>query len=319
MQDKGMKIELSEEQEMLRASARDFLDKECTEAVVKDVEANGLGYSPELWRKIAELGWRGLVFPPRFGGSGMGVNDLAVLCEELGRAVFPAPYVSTMVVGGLTVLEAGTEEQKSAILSGLIEGNDIACVVLNDPGPRSGGAFDPESVSVQFTPGGEDFILNGKAVFVMNASAASRFLVPALETSDRDPEHSITLFWVEATAPGITVTPLASLAGDSPCEVVFRNVRVPRKNVIGDVGGGRPPLAKAVEIGAVMMSAQMLGSGERLLRAVTEDYETRIQSDTSARDQHTVDYIARLRQELDDCRSATYEQLKNLPPIADPD
>jgi alkylation response protein AidB-like acyl-CoA dehydrogenase len=311
-----MKIQLTEEQEMLRASARDFLEKECTEAVIRNAEASGLGYSPDLWQKIAQLGWSGLVFPQRFGGSGMEVADLAVLCEELGRSMFPGPFVSAIVVGGLTILEAGTEEQKSSILPGLVDGNEMACVVLNEPDPRSGGAFDPERVAITFAPDGDGYVLKGNAEFVMNAHMASAFLVPATESTPKDTSQHLTLFWVEPSAPGITVTRLASAAGDCPCQVVFNDVHVPGRDIIGDVGGGRAPLAKAFQIGAVMMSAQMLGSGEKLLQAVADDYETRTQSDESARDEHTLEYIARLRQELDNCRAVTYEQIGDLPQAA---
>lgn len=307
-----MKIELTEEQEMLRASARDFLEKECTETVIKAVEVRGLGYSPELWAKIADLGWCGLVFPPRYGGSGMEIADLAVLCEELGRAMFPAPFVSTVVIAGLTILEAGTDEQKTSLIPALIQGKQLVCMVLNEAGPRSVGRLDPQSVSVRFSPHGDGFVLNGQTVFVTSANTTSAFLVPARH----DGEEDITLFWVDPPAQGMTVTPLASLAGDCPCEIVFHDVRVSRQQVIGSIGSGLAPLTTAVNVGNIMMAAQMLGSGEKLLRAVTEDYETRIQSNAAAQDENTAQYMARLRQELDDCRTMVYEQVKSLPMIA---
>ena len=104
-----MDFEYAEEQEMLRASAREFLEKECTESVIKEVQESGLGYSPEVWKKIADLGWLGLVYPEQYGGAGMNVIDLAVLYEEFGRVMFPSSYMSTVVLGGLTILEAGSD------------------------------------------------------------------------------------------------------------------------------------------------------------------------------------------------------------------
>ena len=303
-----MTIEFTEEQEMLRASARDFLEKECTERVVQEVEASGLGYSPELWRKIAGLGWLGLVFPQQVGGSGMDLVDLAVLCEELGRATFPGPYVPTVVIAGLTITEQGIEAQKSVILPKLIEGNTIAAVTLDEPGPGSPGkAFGLECVRIEAASDGTGFVLNGRALFVNYAAIANTFLVPARTSSGSGPEDGITLFLVDSGTPGITVTPLTSLSGDNPCEVVLDEVRVPHEGVLGQVNHGWTPLRRSMQIGAVMQAAQMLGAGERLYQIARDDYETRVRASESARDPYTLEYLSRLRRELDSCRLAEYE------------
>ena len=309
----AMNIELTEEQEMLRASARDFLEKECTERVVQEIEASGLGYSPELWRKIASLGWLGLVLPEQVGGSGMDLVDQAVLCEELGRAMFPGPYVPTVVIAGLTIAEQGSEAQKSVILPGLIEGNTIAAVTLDEPRLGSPGmVYGPESVKIQATSDGAGFVLNGRALFVIYAGIASTFLVPARTSAGSGPEDGITLFLVDSGTPGITVTPLTSLSWDNPCEVVLDGVSVPREGVLGQIDHGWTSLSRSMQIGAVMQAAQMLGAGERLHQIAREDYETRVRASESARDSFTVEYLARLRRELDSCRLASYEAARRL-------
>jgi len=308
-----MTIELTEEQEMLRASARDFLEKECTERVVQEIEASGLGYSPELWRKIAGLGWLGLVFPQQVGGSGMDLVDLAVLCEELGRAMFPGPYVPTVVIAGLTIAEHGSEVQKSSILPGLIEGNTIAAVTLDEPRAGSPGtAFGPECVGIRAASDAAGFVLDGRALFVNYAGIASTFLVPARTSTGSGPEDGITLFLVDSAAPGITVTPLTSLSCDNPCEVALDEVRVPREDVLGQVDRGWVPLRRSMQIGTVMLAAQMLGAGERLYQIARDDYETRVRASESARDPFALEYLARLRRELDTCRLAAYEAARNL-------
>ncbi len=308
-----MKIELTEEQEMLRTSARDFLEKECTERVVQDVETSGLGYSPELWRKIAGLGWLGLVFTQQVGGSAMDLVDLAVLCEELGRAMFPGPYVPTVVITGLTVADQGSEMQKSAILPGLIAGNTIAAVTLDEPGHGSSGITrGPECVRIQATSDGAGFVLNGRALFVNYGGIASTFLVPARTSTASGPEDGITLFLVDSATPGTTVTPLASLSCDNPCEVAFEEVRVLRESVLGQLDHGWAPLRRSLQIAAVMQLAQMLGAGEKLYRIAADDYETRVRAGESARDPFTVEYLARLRRELDSCRLAAYDAARKL-------
>jgi len=107
-----MDFTLSEEQEMLKKTARDFLADKCPKSLVREMETDEKGYSLELWREIAGLGWMGLVFPEDYSGSEMSFLDLAVLLEEMGRACLPGPFFSTVVLGGLAILDAGNEEEK---------------------------------------------------------------------------------------------------------------------------------------------------------------------------------------------------------------
>jgi len=120
-----MDLSLSEEQEMLKKSARDFLVDKCPKTLVREMEEDVKGYSPELWREMAGLGWMGLVFPEKYGGSGMSFLDLSILLEEMGRACLPGPFFSTVVLGGLPILDAGNDEQKEKYLPGIASGEAI--------------------------------------------------------------------------------------------------------------------------------------------------------------------------------------------------
>ena len=221
----SMDISFTEEQEMLRASARDFLEKECTEDVIAEVEAGKLGYSPDLWNKITELGWLGLVFPEQYGGSEMNLVDLAVLYEEFGRAAFASPYTSSVVLGGLIILAIGSDSQKSDILPKLIEGEVIIAATLSasDRG-LEGTELSPDAVSISVIADGEDYLLNGVRLFVHNAGIADYFLVPARTGSGNNPENEITLFLVDASSPGLNITQLTTIPGDNQCEVIFDDV-----------------------------------------------------------------------------------------------
>lgn len=309
-----MVFNFTEEQEMLRASARDFLEKECTESVISEVEAGDLGYSPDLWKKVADLGWLGLVYPEQYGGAGMNLIDLAALYEELGRAMFPSPYMSTVVLGGLTILEAGNDDQKSDILPGIIQGNTIIALALSEPESGwEGMEWGPESVTTLATSDGDDYLIDGVKLFVHYANTASIFLVPARTKAGNRPEDNITLFLVDAESPGISVTRLATTIGDNQCEVIFNKVRVPRKNTIGELHGGWAPLSRSIQIGNVMLSAQMLGAGQRLLELSVEDYETRAQSGKSIGvEQYNEEYLAHLRQDINGCQWATYLAARKL-------
>ncbi|MBN2075781.1 MAG: acyl-CoA/acyl-ACP dehydrogenase [Dehalococcoidales bacterium] len=309
-----MNVSFTEEQEMLRASTRDFLEKECTEDVIAEVEAGKLGYSPDLWNKITELGWLGLVFPEQYGGSEMNLVDLAVLYEEFGRAAFASPYTSTIVLGGLIILEVGSDSQKSNILPRLIEGEKIIAAVLgaSDPG-LEGTELNPDDVTISAIADGENHLLNGVRLFVHNAGIADYFLVPARTKSGDDPEDGITLFLVDASSPGLNITRLTTIAGDNQWEVIFNDVRVSADNIIGKPDDGWSPLSRSMEISEVMMASQMLGAGERLYKDSEEDFMTRMESGIPDDIKlHNEEYLANLKQDIDNCRRITYEAAKKL-------
>ncbi|UCD09670.1 MAG: acyl-CoA/acyl-ACP dehydrogenase [Dehalococcoidales bacterium] len=309
-----MDVNFTEEQEMLRSSARDFLEKECTEDIIAEVEAGRLGYSPDLWNKITELGWLGLVFPEQYDGSEMNLVDLAVLYEEFGRASFASPYTSTIVLGGLTILEVGSNGQKSDILPKMIEGEVIiaAAIGASDPG-LEGTELRPDDVTISATADGEDFLLNGGRLFIHNASIADYFLVPARTNSGNDAQDGITLFLVDANSPGLNITQLTTIPGDNQCEVIFDNIRASADTILGELDNGWAPLSRSLQIAEVMMASQMLGAGERLYRDSEEDFMTRLESGIPDDiKQHNEEYLANLKKDIDTCRRITYDAAKKL-------
>ncbi len=298
----------TEEQDMLRTMARDFLEKECTEAVLREVESGDTGYSPELWRKVADLGWLGLIYPEQYGGTGGNIIDLAVLYEEIGRAIFPSPHLSTAVLCGLPILNVGSEEQKADLLPKIVSGDLILSMALNEPESSwEGKPWDAEGVTVPATADGDDYVINGTKLFVHDAPIADYFLCAARTKSGADPEDGVTLFLVDAKGSGISCTPLLTTAGDKQCEVVFDKVRVPKKNIVGQLNGGWAPLFQAIQVGAVMLCAQMLGSAQKLLEITVDYARTRIQFDMPIGiNQYVQEHCVFLLREVNGCRWSTY-------------
>jgi len=298
----------TEEQNMLRTMARDFLDKECTESILRDAETGDLGYSPELWSKIADLGWLGLIYPEQYGGTGGNIVDLSVLYEEIGRAIFPSPHLSTVVLCGLPILNAGTEEQKADLLPRLVSGNLILSMALTEPESSwEGKPWDAEGVTVPATADGDDYIINGTKLFVHDAHIADLLLVAARTKNGADPEDGITLFLVDARSPGVSCNPLFTAAGDKQCEVVLDKVRVPRKNIVGELNGGWAPLFRAIQTGAVMLCAQILGAGQKLLEIAVDYAKNRIQFDMPIGiNQYVQEHCVFLLREVNGCRWSTY-------------
>jgi len=268
-----MDLGFTEEQEMLRTSARDFLTNECPKDLVRQMAEDEKGYTPELWRKMAELGWMGLAFPEEYDGMGMTFFDLIILLEEMGRACLPGPFFSTVVLGGLTILDAGTEEHKKELLTKIANGEIILTLALTEPSAR----YDPASITVKATPDGDDYVINGTKLFVENAHIADYMICVTRTKEGASPEEGITLFLVDAKSPGIATTLLKTIAGDKLCELVFDNVRVPKKTILGELDKGWPVMERILEKATVALCAQMVGGAEATLEMSVNYAKERVQ------------------------------------------
>src|SRR5215470_15008925 len=128
-----MDFGFNQEQELLRATARKFFENECTSEFVRARMAEPSGVTDEFWKKLAEQGWLGLIYPEEFDGTGLGFVDLTVLMEEMGRAVMPGPFFSTVLLGGLAILEAGSAAQKKAWLPRVAAGDARVALAWMEP------------------------------------------------------------------------------------------------------------------------------------------------------------------------------------------
>ena len=258
-----MNYDLTEEQNMLRDSAHKFLADECPSELVRELAEDEKGFKQDLWQKMAELGWMGLQVPEEYGGSGMTFIELAVLLSEMGYYCLPGPFFSAVVLGGLTLMEAGSEEQKADILPELAEGNRILTLAWLE----KDGTYSPEAIKLTAKTQDDQYILSGTKLFVPDAHVADT-LICAARTGE-EPED-ITLFLVDAKSAGISITLLDTLAADKQCEVIFDKVAVPKSNVLGGGGKGWPILKKVLLMSAVAKSAEMVGAAQKVLEmAVT--------------------------------------------------
>lgn len=267
-----MDLRLSEEQELVRTAARDFLGKECPVAHVRAMEEDARGYSPALWRKMAELGWMGLSLSEKFGGIGNSFLDLCILIEEQGRCRLPAPFFSTVVLGGLPIAKFGNEAQKSDYLPAIAAGDRIMAYAEAEPG----AAWGVPEVGLTATRAGEEhYVLDGTKLFVPYAHTAHDMLVVA-RTSGAS-EGEVTLFLVDAESPGIRYERLETIGSDHQYEVALKDVRVPRCNVLGEVDGGRTIVEAIDEWGTAAKCAQMVGGAQRVLDMTVEHATQRVQ------------------------------------------
>jgi len=299
-----MDLGFSEEQEMLRTTARDFLTNECPSELVKQLAADEKGYSPEMWKKMAELGWMGLTFPEEYDGMGMTFLDLVVLLEEAGRACLPGPYFSTVVLAGYTIMEAASEEQKKELLTKIANGDLIVTLAVTEPSAR----YEPDAITVKASPDKDDYVINGTKLFVPDANVADYIICVARTKDGASPEEGLTLFLVDAKSPGISTTLLKTIAGDKQCEVIFEDVRVPKGNIIGELDKGWPVVEKVLEKATVGLCAQMVGGAQKTLDMSVEYAKERVQFGRPIGSFQAIQhYCANMVTDVDGSKYITYE------------
>ena len=268
-----MDLGLSEIQQMLKNSAREFLAEECPLTLVRELEEEERGFSTELWRQTAGLGWPGVAFPEQYGGTGGDFMDLAALLEEMGRALLPGPFFATVVLGGLTVLDAGTDSQKQSILPGVCGGELLLTLALTE----STATYEPWGIETTALREGDNFRINGRKLFVPDAHSADMLLVAARTAQSADPAAGITLLLVPASSAGVTVNQLSTISADRQCEVALDNVTVSGESALGAVDGGWPIIQRALERAVAGKVVEMVGGMESVLEMTVEYAKQRTQ------------------------------------------
>ena len=265
-----MDLGLNEAQQMLKNSAQEFLEAECPDTYVREMEQDENGYTTEMWQKLAEQGWLGLIIPEKYGGVELEFQDLTILLEEMGRFMLPGPYFSNVVLGGMSIMDSGTEEQKQEYLPRIAEGQIIVTLALNEPS----GRWDPEGIQLTATEAGGKYALNGTKLFVPNAHI-SDYIVVVARTGDG--ENDISLFILPSQSNGINQTLLKTIASDRQSEVTFDNVELPASSLLGEKNRGWQTIEKVLKWGAIGKCAEMSGGGQSVLDMTVEYAKQRTQ------------------------------------------
>jgi alkylation response protein AidB-like acyl-CoA dehydrogenase len=260
-----MNFGFNEEQELLRSTARKFLENECPSEVVRTLMDTPEGMTPALWGKLAEQGWLGLITPEAYDGMGLGLVDLVVLMEEMGRAVVPGPYFSTVLLGGLGILEAGTEAQKKEWLPKIAAGEKRVTLAWMEPSAQLG----PEGVTLAAAEKGGRFTLSGTKLFVPDAHTADAVVVAA--RTGKSGAEGISLFLVPKGAEGLAVTLLPTMDQTRKlCEVTLTDVSLGADARLGEVGGGWRALSRVLDRATVALCAEMCGGAQKVLDMTVE-------------------------------------------------
>lgn len=260
-----MDFGFSKSEKLLIESAREFLGKEA-EDIARQTEEAGEGYSPELWKKMADLGWMGIMLPEEYGGFAGDYVELALLLEEIGKALVPGPFISTMISGD-SVLKYGTEAQKKEILPELAQGQIIFTPAFIPPDSNKGEVTIEEQIEMK----NGDYLLSGTRLFVPYAHLADWFVYKTEINTDT------TLFLIDAKSKGVSCKPLKTIASDMQCEINLERVKVPKTSILGKKGQGEQIVNRIKECGALCQSAFILGLLEKVLEMTVKHAKEREQ------------------------------------------
>ncbi len=305
----GLDLGLTESEEMLKKTALDFMRRDAPKEVVQALQETNTGYTEELWRKVVEMGWLGVIIPEQYGGTGNPLTSAGVLFEALGTGPLPGPYFSSGILGSLIILEAGTEEQKQRILPAVAEGEQILTLALTEPEY----SWEPRAVQTTATAKNGDFALNGLKLFTIDAQAASHFIVVARTGKRADPAKGISLFLVDRKSDGVSVRRLSGFFAGRSFEVKLDSVKVARSAMLGEKDDGWQGLKQAIDKSIPVLCAYKVGGCQAVLELALEYSRTRVQfGQPIGRFQRIQDMIIEMVNHEEAARWTTYEALWKL-------
>jgi alkylation response protein AidB-like acyl-CoA dehydrogenase len=262
-----MALVLTEEQSMLRDSARGLISDKAPVSHLRKLRdaKDETGFSRELWKAFAEMGFAGLLVPENFGGSGLGCVEAGVVMEEIGRTLMPSPFLSTAVLAASALSRGGSEAQKAAYLPKISDGSLLAALAIDE-----GAKHRPLQTKLQAVRSGNGFKLDGAKAFVVDGHTADLLIVAARSGGAAGERNGLTLFLVDPKVKGVAVERTAMVDSHNAARIDFTNVEVNADHVLGEVDQGGALLEGVLNIGRAVVTSEMVGLSEEVFgRTVT--------------------------------------------------
>ena len=260
-----MQFGLTETQQMLKNSAREFFPAECPPAETRRLMETATAYDERLWQKMAGQGWTGIIFAEEFGGLGLGLVEMAVALEEMGRALTPGPYLSTVLFAGSALDAAADSAQKLKYLAPICRGQFRATVALLE----ESASWDPAAVALNATASSAGFKLSGRKLFVPDSAVADFIIVAARLTS------GLGLLMVDPKSTGVAITPMPAMDATRKLYEVVLDRAPATMLATGD--RAHSALERALDVATVGIAAEMTGGMQRVLEITVEYAKTRKQ------------------------------------------
>ncbi|MEM6681900.1 MAG: acyl-CoA dehydrogenase [Pseudomonadota bacterium] len=254
-----MALVLDEEQTMLRDAAHNFLSEKAPISELRGLRdgRDETGYSKHTWSAMVEMGWAGIIIPEAYDGLGFSHVGAGMVMQEMGRTLTPSPYFSTSIVGATLIAANGRDEQKQMLLPGMAAGTIRTALALDESGRHR-----PNQIAMRAQTADNGFELSGSKQFVLDGHIADKLIVAARTSDDDRDQAGITLFLVDADAPGVTRRRSVMVDSRNAARIHFDQVRVSGDAVLGEVGGGFAPLDTALDVGRMYLAAEMAGIAE---------------------------------------------------------
>jgi alkylation response protein AidB-like acyl-CoA dehydrogenase len=256
-----MALVLTEEQSMLRDSARGLISDKAPVSHLRQLRdaKDATGFSRELWKAFAEIGFTGLLVPEDFGGSGLGCIEAGIVMEEIGRTLMPSPFLSTAVLAASALSRGGSAAQKSRHLPKISDGSLLAALAIDE-----GTKHRPLQISLQAKRSGNGFSLNGAKAFVVDGHTADLLIVAGRSAGSPGERDGLTLFLVDPKAKGIATERTAMVDSHNAARIEFDNVEVDADHVLGEVDQGYPLLERLLNVGRGAVASEMVGLSEEV-------------------------------------------------------
>jgi alkylation response protein AidB-like acyl-CoA dehydrogenase len=262
-----MALVLTEEQSMLRDSARGLISDKAPVSHLRHLRdsKDATGFSRDLWKAFAEMGFSGLLVPEKFGGSGLGFVEAGVVMEEIGRTLMPSPFLATAVLAASALSRGGSDAQKAAWLPKISDGSLLAALAIDE-----GAKHRPLQTSLQAVRAGNGFRLSGAKALVIDGHTADLLIVAARTAGAVGERNGLTLFLVDPKAKGVAVERTVMVDAHNAARIEFANVEVNADGVLGEVDQGGALLEGVLNIGRGAVAAEMVGLSEEVFgRTVT--------------------------------------------------
>jgi alkylation response protein AidB-like acyl-CoA dehydrogenase len=299
MEASRMRLALTPEQEMLRDSVRGFLTAKVGTGLVRRLMETDAGFDEALWAEMAQQGWQAMAIPEEHGGAGFTMFELGVLMEEMGRALTPAPFLSSVVLGANAFLLAGSEEQRAEHLPAIAAGEERVALAVQEPAARWSAA----EVTMTARGHGTGVVLDGEKSYVLDGHTAHTLLVAA-----RNAEGGVDLFVVPADAAGVSAMRLETLdMTRKQAAVTFDGVQVAATARLGEPGAGGRALGPLLDLAVTALAFEQVGGAERCMEMSVGYAKDRIQFGRPIGSFQAVKHMcADMLVEVEAARSAAY-------------
>ena len=263
-----MKLVLTEEEQFLKDTAKNFAEERCPISHFRSLRDNNDPnlWDKDIWKEMTSLGWPGILIPEEYGGSNFGITGISVILEECAKTLTPSPLFATGVLGAFSITNFGNDDQKQDYLPKISSGDLTTGLAVDESSHHN-----PADTEMVAKKEGKKFILNGKKTFVIDGASADLLIVLARTSGNKGESSGLTLFLIDSNDTGIEKIKLDMADSRNYANINFNNVEVSAKNILGDEETGGETVENILDIGRIAIASEMLGNAEAAFET-TLDY-----------------------------------------------